>query len=191
MAMRIEEDPQPPVDTSKRSVLLATSFAAPGFYLRPLRDKLRQAGYDAHTVHPPMYLNTVIGIKKEIIKKAEKLRERQGGPIAAIGSSLGGYQALSVAYDNPELINEVYTLGSPCGLELRKKPKEVTVVSFVGTHDRVVPARLSSSPDHDETLIVHTNHIFMPHSTEVFTAITDRLGQRHENQERTPLTVVR
>lgn len=193
MAMRAEDAPRSLVDdtanTSKRSVLLATGFGAPGLYLRPLRDKLRNLGHDAHTAHPPLYVNTGIGVEKEIRKKAEKLREDQDKPLTGVGYSLGGDQLLHMAYQDPELMDFVFTLGSPCRF-VGKKPDEVTVVSFVGRnggHDGVVPGFLASSPDHDETYKVPANHFTLPYSKTVFKVITHKL----ENPSSQPLRLIK
>ena len=201
MAMRLSEREAQVLltdisDKPSKGMLVATGLGGPGFSVWPLRDREKQDGYDAHTVYPPLPLliNFGFGVEKKAKDAAKKLRDRNGGePIAGVGWSLGGNQLLRVAYEDPELIDIVFTLGSPCRF-VGTKPDEVTVVSFVGSNGRwwdgVVPAVLASSPDHDETIKVKPNHFLLPKSRKVRETIKQRLGLPSSQEQRAPLDLV-
>ena len=198
MAMRVEGDSsfvEDTPDTSRRGVLVVPPLAAPGHVVWSLRDKLTDAGYDAHTVYPHSFLNFGIGVEKAIEEAAIKLSDKHDGePVAGVGWSLGGRQLLKVASKHPGLIDDVHTLGSPRRF-IRTNSSEVNVVCFVGRNGRwfdwVVPSFLARGIGNDETVKVGANHFTLPFSSEVFDAITHRLGQPSGNIQRTPLTLVR
>lgn len=48
-----------------------------------------------------------------VIARTEVLARAAGGPIALVGTSLGGFIAREVARDRPDLVRRVITLGSP------------------------------------------------------------------------------
>lgn len=48
-----------------------------------------------------------------VVRRVEALVQTSGGPVALVGTSLGGFIAREVARDRPDLVRRVVTLGSP------------------------------------------------------------------------------
>lgn len=187
MAMRAEDAPRSLLDytanTSKKGVLLVTGFGTTERSVRKLSNRLNDAGFDAHTVHPWMIVNTGIGQHKAVKGAAEKLRDKHDGePIAAIGWSLGSVQIVETASRNLGLFNEAFGVGAPWSLLSEEVPDELKVTNIVGRRDIVVPF-ISGKAGQFETIVVDEGHGGLPKSEEVFNVVRYKLEQPNRNRK--------
>lgn len=77
------------------------------------RRYLNGRGFVAHGWRLGVNHGRVDALLPRVIERAESLVDAHGGPVAMVGTSLGGVLAREVARDRPDLVRRVVTLGSP------------------------------------------------------------------------------
>lgn len=97
-----------------RPVVLAPGYGAGDASMFALFRYLRWLGYDVH--HWGLGRNNG-KVEKYVAELTERVRhlhsEREGAAVTLIGWSLGGVIMREIARENPELVREVITLGTP------------------------------------------------------------------------------
>jgi pimeloyl-ACP methyl ester carboxylesterase len=136
------------------------------------------------------------------------LSDAHGAQVSLIGWSLGGAMARALAFQTPEHVRSIITLGSPLigdgngsnatrvfewasGMRLTDPTLQqmlgghpsVPVTSILSKTDGVVDWRMSLAPDVDraESIEVSASHLGMGANPIVLWAIADRLAQRPES----------
>ena len=79
----------------------------------PMRSFLRRKNYRAYGWGLGTNNGDVAGQLPDVVARVAELYERVGEPIALIGWSLGGFMAREVAREQPELVSQVITYGTP------------------------------------------------------------------------------
>jgi triacylglycerol lipase len=93
-----------------RRVVLVTGYLDGGTGSRPLVDWLRGAGYRVDVAK----MRGNIGASSTGVERIEHtLRSADDGPAILIGHSRGGQLARVAAFRNPELVDQLITLGAP------------------------------------------------------------------------------
>lgn len=168
-----------------------------------LRRTLRRLGYRTHG----WGLGTNIGPSEKILRgmpaRLEAIAAAEG-PVTLIGWSLGGIFARRLAREHPELVRQVFTLGSPfrlsdhrqsnarlvyrvfgrwhaeeLGLPLEPDgaPLGVPSVAIYSRLDGIVPWQLCRDPDPAaENIEVLGSHLGLGTNLAVLWALADRLG---------------
>lgn len=95
------------------AVLVVPGFGADDLTTLPLRSALRRLGYATCGWGLGRNLGMRPGIKQALANQLTRLHGRHGGPVSLIGWSLGGVFVREMARHQPELVRDVYTLGSP------------------------------------------------------------------------------
>jgi pimeloyl-ACP methyl ester carboxylesterase len=157
-----------------------------------LRRYLSALGYQVH----PWKLGRNWGPSREIRQgirdRFRELSNRYQRRMSLVGWSLGGIYAREIARENPALVRQVITLGSPFGAgyrvdgevdaalgeRLRKAPP-VPCTSIYTKTDGVVPweACLEEEGPQTDNIEVQATHIGMGVNPLVLWAIADRLAQ--------------
>lgn len=96
-----------------RTVLLIPGFGASGRSMTLIARHLRRGGHHVHDWGLGRNSGDVPRLTDRILARAAVLAAEAGGPIVAVGWSLGGYLAREAARDRPDLFERVVTLGSP------------------------------------------------------------------------------
>jgi pimeloyl-ACP methyl ester carboxylesterase len=171
-----------------------------------LRRLLRDLGYRVHGWRLGRNLGptaaTVTGLQNRLLD----LRSRYDTEVSAIGWSLGGIYARTLARDNPAAVRQVITLGSPIHLahesqsrasgafnryaHLHVVPSElplesgvdvlpVPATSIYSRYDGIVAweACLDSPSARAENIAVVASHLGFGHHPAVIWAVADRLAQ--------------
>ncbi len=94
-------------------VLLLPGFGASDASLIPLRWTLRGQGYWAHAWHLGRNIGPTNRAVKGMRQRLEELHGTHGRRVSLIGQSLGGIYARVLAREQPDLVRQVITLGSP------------------------------------------------------------------------------
>jgi len=98
-----------------RPVLLIPGFLAGDWTLRTPFQWLRRVGYNPQmggVAFNVMYSEMML---RPLINALQHLKRRTGARVALIGHSRGGVLAKVLSHRNPELVEQVITLGSPLG----------------------------------------------------------------------------
>lgn len=94
-------------------VLVLPGFTTGDRTTEPLRWYLRQQGYWVHGWRLGRNLGPTKEITEGIQHRLEELYDRHGAKVSLIGWSLGGLYARELARQNPDMVRQVITLGSP------------------------------------------------------------------------------
>ena len=94
-------------------VLLLPGFGASDWMLEPLRRTLMQQGFRAYQWRQGRNHGDLRRLVPAVSERVKALVERHGGPIDAVGWSLGGYIVREVARDHPDWFRHLVTLGTP------------------------------------------------------------------------------
>lgn len=120
----------PPGEGQK--LLIVTGLGGFDELLLPTLAYLRRIGYDPYTPgftvfepNTPLEKNM-----KKINITAQRLREKQGKPIIAIGHSLGGLELGESAREHPNLYKMIISNGSPINLNVSQNRPDTLVASF-------------------------------------------------------------
>nr|WHW29330.1 hypothetical protein [uncultured bacterium] len=97
----------------RHPVLVLPGFTGDDRSTGPLRALLRAQGYWAHGWRLGQNLGPTTKIVSGLTARLEELHERHGMPVSLVGWSLGGIYARTLARQNPEMVRQVITLGSP------------------------------------------------------------------------------
>ncbi|CAM3584308.1 esterase/lipase family protein [Tsukamurella ocularis] len=186
-----------------RPVLVLPGLGTSDLSTTTLRHTLRRLGYRVHGWR----LGTNIGPSEKILRgMPERLRSiaEAEGPVTLIGWSLGGIYARRLAREHPDLVRQVFTLGSPfrltnhgqsnarlvyelfgrwhaeeLGLPLEPDgaPLPVPAVAIYSRLDGIVPWRLCRDPAPSaENIEVLGSHLGMGANLAVLWALADRLA---------------
>lgn len=84
--------------------------------MRAMRRYLKRWGYDPY----PWGLGTNLGVgyqrldyEARLLEKIDRIVDRRGEPVSLVGWSQGGVIAREIAKRRPELVRQIFTLGSP------------------------------------------------------------------------------
>jgi pimeloyl-ACP methyl ester carboxylesterase len=94
-------------------VLLLPGFGATDESTVPLRMALRSQGYWAHSWHLGRNLGPTSKIVTGMRARLQELHDAHGRRVSLVGQSLGGVFARHLAREQPDVIRQVITLGSP------------------------------------------------------------------------------
>lgn len=94
------------------AVMILPGFGADDHFTAPLRRALRKLGYASYGWAQGRNLGMRRHIRQALSERLQALYDRHG-PVSLVGWSLGGVFAREFARHQPELIRDVYTLGSP------------------------------------------------------------------------------
>lgn len=97
----------------KHPVLILPGFTTSDRSTGPLRWQLRQQGYWVHGWRLGRNLGPTKEVTEGIQQRLEELYDRHGSKVSLIGWSLGGLYARELARQNPDMVRQVITLGSP------------------------------------------------------------------------------
>ncbi len=185
-------------------VLVLPGLGTSGLSTTPLRHTLRALGHSTHS----WGLGVNIGPSRRILigmrAKVDELADQYGQPITLIGWSLGGIFARRLTRENPSLIRQVITLGSPFKLvgheqsnaaplykafshrhiedldfplERADGPLPVPAVALYSRLDGAVPWQVCRDPNPTaENIEVLCSHLGFGHSLPALWAVADRLA---------------
>jgi pimeloyl-ACP methyl ester carboxylesterase len=94
-------------------VLVLPGFMASDASTAPLRRRLRDWGYYAHSWRQGRNLGPTDDVRAGMIDRLDSLYRQRGAKVTLIGWSLGGIYARELARLYPEKVRGVITLGSP------------------------------------------------------------------------------
>ncbi len=185
-------------------VLVMPGFLAPEFSTSPLRNFLRDLGYDARSSHLGVNLGPSARVNETLEGRLVHLHERHGRKVSLVGWSLGGIYARELARSHPELVRMVITMGSPFAdisathaarlIPLRPggkplheahdlraalgRPLDVPTTSIYSRTDGVVHWRgcLQEEGPQRENVEVQCSHTGMGFHPEVLTVVANRLA---------------
>lgn len=170
-----------------------------------LRRFLAGLGYAAYPWDQGINRGPQPGLVERLQARLETLRGEHGKTVSLIGWSLGGAMARALAFQNPNSVRSVITLGSPLSgdgrstnawrvfefasgiavddpslLDMRGGHPSVPMTSILSKSDGVVPWQLSLAPQTplSESIEVMASHLGMGANPMVLWAIADRLAQR-------------
>ena len=94
-------------------VIVLPGFGADDLSTVPLRSFLRRLGHEVEDWALGRNGGDVEALLPKVTERARILGERREEPVHLIGQSLGGVLARELARDQPELVAQVITLGTP------------------------------------------------------------------------------
>jgi pimeloyl-ACP methyl ester carboxylesterase len=94
-------------------VLVLPGFSASDSSTRPLRWALRGQGYWVHAWKLGRNIGPTARAVNGMRQRIEELHDQHGRTVTLIGQSLGGIYARLLARENPDVVRQVITLGSP------------------------------------------------------------------------------
>jgi len=187
---------------TKQPVLFIPGLKAGDGSNAPMRSFLRQKNFQAYGWGLGTNNGDVEGQLPRVIERIEELFERAGEPIALVGWSLGGVIAREVAREQPELVSQVITYGTPViggplytsvsGVytteqrhtiarrvaERNRIPIEVPITAMYSKRDGIVSWRAcidAFSPD--ITMIeIGSTHVGMGIDPDVWQIVSERLA---------------
>lgn len=192
-------------------VLVFPGLSAPDASTWPLRNFLKERGYQAYTWEQGFNFGPREGVLEGCRERAEALYREHGQPVSLLGWSLGGVYAREIAKELPEKTRCVITLGSPFGGHPRanngwrlyewvsgqrlddeqrfdqvRRAPPVPTTSIYSRTDGVVAWQCSLNEDapHTENIELHASHIGMGMNPLVLYAVADRLAQDPANWQR-------
>jgi len=195
-------DKLPPGDG--HPVLVFPGLGAADFTTIPLRNFLRDRGYEPYAWEQGFNLGPRDGVLQGCLDRADLLARRHGKPLSLIGWSLGGVYAREIAKERPQQTRCVITLGTPFTghpratnawrfyelvsgqsvhdpelLEQVRQAPPVPTTSIYSRSDGVVAWQCSINDEGPlaENIEVHASHIGMGMNPLALYAIADRLAQ--------------
>ncbi|KXP01408.1 esterase/lipase family protein [Tsukamurella pseudospumae] len=201
-----------------RPVLVLPGLGTSDLSTVVLRRTLRRLGYRVHG----WKLGTNIGPSEKILRgMPERLRAIADaeGPVTLIGWSLGGIYARRLAREHPDLVRQVFTLGSPFRLAHHRQsntrlvyetfgrwhaerldlplepdgaPLGVPAVAIYSRLDGIVPWQLCRDPAPSaENIEVLGSHLGLGTNLAVLWALADRLATPPDGAPFRPPTALR
>lgn len=170
----------------------------------PLRRFLELLGYHAYPWEEGFNRGPQPGLHERLLDRIARLSDRHGERVSLVGWSLGGLMARTLAWERPDEVRSVITLGSPLtaephGTNVRKvfewasgfdaeDPRlramigghpPVPLTSILSKSDGVVHWRASLAPQRErsESIEVQASHLGLGVNPVVLWAIADRLAQ--------------
>lgn len=95
------------------TVLVLPGFTTGDTATRALRRFLRGRGYKAYGWRQGLNLGLKPGLEVKMTRRLRDLYYRHGRRVSIVGWSLGGIYARELARQNPDVVRQVITLGSP------------------------------------------------------------------------------
>lgn len=186
------------------AVLVLPGFLASGRSTFPLRHILKKLGYKGHRWKLGRNLGPS-GIRdSDVLARMHELRLRYGRRVSIIGWSLGGLYARELAWQAPDDVRMVITLGSPLRhqehtaatwiynelhgnhitsvdpgvLERADEVPPVPCTAIYSRSDGIVPwqCSLEQPSDRTENIRVYGSHCGLGHNPAALWAIFDRLA---------------
>lgn len=144
----------------------------------PLRGYLAVLGHDVHGWGLGRNDRDARSLVGPLAERLERLAaDGDGGPVALIGQSLGGFVAREVARHRPDLVARIVTLGTPLYPPASRRPIEAPVTAVWSDADRVVPPGWSIDRDPAvEHVEVGSTHFAMGLDPDVWRIVADRLA---------------
>lgn len=168
----------------RHPVLVLPGFTASDTSTAPIRFTLRSLGYWAHGWNLGTNVGPTDRIFDGIHERLAQIYERHDRKVSIVGWSLGGIYAREMARNNPELIRQVITLGSPFRMTLADR----STVSKLA--DALTPAwseeviRLASEEFDKPPLTVPSTAIYSRSDGIVrWHMCIDQVTENHENIE--------
>ncbi len=187
-------------------VLVLPGFLASGSSTFPLRHILKRLGYKGHRWKLGRNLGPVQVNLDQVMDRLQELRRRYDRRVSIVGWSLGGIYARELAWQAPDDVRSVITLGTPFrehdastaawlfrtinanhGQEIQEQvlarssqTPPVPCTSIYSRTDGIVPWRCSIEvpTDTSENVQVYGSHCGLGHNPAALWAIFDRLAQR-------------
>lgn len=137
-------------DGDGHGVLVLPGLLASDRSTAPLRRFLREHNYYVRGWRLGRNLGPSEAIIAGLPQAASDLVERTGGPVSVIGWSLGGIYARHLALNQPDLVRQVITLGSPFGVAHGHRTRADNAfqrLRIIHARPRIVPDRSRIADD--------------------------------------------
>ena len=186
-------------------VLVLPGFGASDVSTRPLRRSLGRLGYSSYG----WAQGTNTGMNRQrrelLVTQLQAIHTRHGQPVALVGWSLGGVFARELARVFPDLVSQVFTLGSPINghpdannvsalfrlfnpqrdnpdseaFYERITPPPVPCTAIYTRQDGIVSWQccLENEGPQTENVEVSGTHVGLPWNPQVLAAIAERLAR--------------
>lgn len=187
------------------TVMIVPGFGADDLATLPLQRALRELGYDARGWGLGRNMGMRPQIKTALNEQLKRLHSQQDSPVSLIGWSLGGVFVREMARYQPELVRNVFTLGSPingepdannmmlmfrianrgkpvnvdrAGFERRRIAPPVPCTAIYSKTDGIVAWRccLEEPADNTENVEVGGSHFGLVYNLDVVRAIAEKLA---------------
>jgi len=192
-------------------VIVYPGLGAGDFSTVPLRNFLRDLGYEPHPWGQGFNFGPRHGVLKRCEDFADALYRRHGRPVSLIGWSLGGVYAREIAKLFPSQTRCVITLGTPFTGHPRATNawRFYEMVSGQSVHDHELISQIREAPEvpttsiysrtdgivawqcsvnehhpHTENIELPASHLGIGFNPLTFTVIADRLAQDPSNWKR-------
>lgn len=153
----------------------------------PLRSYLRALGYQVRGWGLGPNRELASHYVPLVAASLEAVTSADGGRVALVGQSLGGYVAREVARQRPDLVERVITLGSPVYRRMASADIEVPVTALYSRTDQVVPpAHALAFDEPTETIEIGSTHFAMGIDPDVWRLVAEHLALhdgRHSGHE--------
>lgn len=190
-----------------RPVLVLPGLLAGDLSTRPLRRFLESRAFQVHGWQLGRNLGPTLRVEAGLRTQVRRLADRYDSPVTLIGWSLGGIYARSTAAEQPDLVAQVITLGTPFAMvdpgQTRAQatyeryahlhahgrgvavppevsgPLPVPATSIWSRQDGIVSwrASLAQPSATAENIAVLGSHLGLGHNPAVLWAVADRLTQ--------------
>jgi pimeloyl-ACP methyl ester carboxylesterase len=157
-------------------VSLLPGFGGGDMSLSALRGYLTSLGYRAGGWGLGTNDGDLDWILPRMTSALESRVERHGRPIALVGQSLGGCVARELARENPELVAQVITFGTPMVEPRSRRPLRCPITVIYSKADRIVHWRSCIDPDpYANNIEVRSTHLGMGFDPDVWHAVARAL----------------
>lgn len=166
------------------SVIVLPGFGANDASTLPLRGYLRSIGHRVDGWQLGLQGRDVPGSIRRFVDRLADAAESSGGPVTLVGWSLGGVVAREAARLRPDLVQQVFTLGSPIvGRPVGTQPPiQVPVTCVYSRRDGIVGWQYAM--DHHTPMAVNievtSSHFGLGVDPDVWRIIADRIDQLPE-----------
>ena len=113
----------------RKPVLLVPGFLAGDWTLRTAHDWMRRIGYRARMAGVALNVDYSEVMLRPLLDKLVELNRKSGARVSVVGHSRGGVLAKVLSHRNPDLVEQVITLGSPLN-----DPFDVHPLTMAGVH---------------------------------------------------------
>lgn len=166
------------------TVIVLPGFGANDTSTLPLRGYLRGIGHRVDGWHLGVQGRDVTESVRRFGARLEEAADASGGPVTLVGWSLGGVVAREAARLRPDLVQQVFTLGSPivgrpAGTQ---RPIRVPVTCIYSRRDGIVGWRYAMD-HHTPTAVnieVTSSHFGLGVDPDVWRIIADRIDELPE-----------
>ena len=156
----------PDPEVWRAPVMVIPGFMAHDMTTYALRSALRPEGYHAYDSNTGFNLGVVNDIAQRQQDQLDRIfEEHDGQKVGLIGHSLGGIQVMHLAYNNPDKVSSVTTLGSPFGGAMDKSGVNRMVewvFVLLNSHDREIQDslrdRLNEGPPDMPVMSIYSPH---------------------------------